>query len=234
MLGKRILVVDDEKEICELIRDYLVKEGFEVILANDGEQGLQYYRQYEPLLIILDVMLPKIDGMEICRIVRSESLIPIVMLSARKSDVDKILGLGFGADDYISKPFSPRELVARVKAHLRRYKMLSSKINDNDHMLRYGDLEIDKKAYNVYVGGTKVDLAAKEFEVLLHLAVHPHQVFTRDQIFEKIWGYNEFGDISTITVHIRKIREKIENNPSSPKYIKTVWGVGYKFDGGEK
>jgi DNA-binding response OmpR family regulator len=234
MLGKRILVVDDEKEICELIRDYLVKEGFEVILANDGEQGLQYYRQYEPLLIILDVMLPKIDGMEICRIVRSESLIPIVMLSARKSDVDKILGLGFGADDYISKPFSPRELVARVKAHLRRYKMLSSKINDNDHMLRYGDLEIDKKGYNVYVGGTKVDLAAKEFEVLLHLAVHPHQVFTRDQIFEKIWGYNEFGDISTITVHIRKIREKIENNPSSPKYIKTVWGVGYKFDGGEK
>ncbi|MCT4564344.1 MAG: response regulator transcription factor [Maledivibacter sp.] len=233
-MGKRILVVDDEKEICELIRDYLVKEGFEVILANDGEQGLQYYRQYEPLLIILDVMLPKIDGMEICRIVRSESLIPIVMLSARKSDVDKILGLGFGADDYISKPFSPRELVARVKAHLRRYKMLSSKINDNDHMLRYGDLEIDKKGYNVYVGGTKVDLAAKEFEVLLHLAVHPHQVFTRDQIFEKIWGYNEFGDISTITVHIRKIREKIENNPSSPKYIKTVWGVGYKFDGGEK
>lgn len=234
MLDKKILIVDDEKEICELIRDYLIKEGFEVILANDGEQGLEYYRQHKPLLIILDVMLPKIDGMEICRIVRSESLVPIIMLSAKKSDVDKILGLGFGADDYISKPFSPRELVARVKAHLRRYKMLSSKINDNDHLLRYGELEIDKKGYNVYVSGKKVDLAAKEFEVLLHLALHPHQVFTRDQIFEKIWGYNEFGDISTITVHIRKIREKIESNPSSPKYIKTVWGVGYKFDGGEK
>lgn len=234
MLDKKILIVDDEKEICELIRDYLVKEGFEVILANDGEQGLEYYRKYKPLLIILDVMLPKIDGMEICRIVRSESLIPIIMLSAKKSDVDKILGLGFGADDYISKPFSPRELVARVKAHLRRYKMLSSKSNDNDHLLRYNELEIDKKGYNVYVAGKKVDLAAKEFEVLLHLALHPHQVFTRDQIFEKIWGYNEFADISTITVHIRKIREKIESNPSSPRYIKTVWGVGYKFDGGEK
>lgn len=233
MLKKKILVVDDEKEICELIRDYLIKEGFEVIIAYDGEQGLEYYRQYEPELIILDVMLPMLDGMEICRIVRSESTVPIIMLSAKKSDIDKILGLGLGADDYISKPFSPRELVARVKAHLRRYKIIKSKNNSNDHMLEYNNLEIDKKGYNVYVGGKKIDLAAKEFEILLYLAINPHQVFTREQIFGKIWGYNEFGDVSTVTVHIRKIREKIEKNPSSPKYIKTVWGVGYKFDGGQ-
>jgi len=233
MLEKKILVVDDEIEICELIRDYLQKEGFDVILAHNGEQGLNYYREYNPLLIILDVMLPKLDGMEICRIVRAESSIPIVMLSAKKSDVDKILGLGLGADDYISKPFSPRELVARVKAHIRRYTMLSSKNNLNDHLLKYDNLEIDKKGYNVYVDGKRIDLATKEFEVLLFLALHPHQVFTREQIFEKIWGYNEFGDISTITVHIRKIREKIEKNPSSPDFIKTVWGVGYKFTGGE-
>lgn len=233
MSDKKILVVDDEKEICELIRDYLQKEGFEIIIAYDGEQGMECYRKYNPLLIILDVMLPKLDGMEICRIVRSESMIPIIMLSAKKSDIDKILGLGFGADDYISKPFSPRVLVARVKAQIRRYTILSSKNNYSDHLLKYDDLEIDKKGYNVYVGGKRVDLAAKEFEVLLYLALHPHQVFTREQIFEKIWGYNDFGDISTITVHIRKIREKIEENPSNPKHIKTVWGVGYKFDGGE-
>ncbi|WP_432664015.1 response regulator transcription factor [Wukongibacter baidiensis] len=233
MSEKKILVVDDEIEICELIRDYLKREGFDVILAYDGEQGLKYYRQYKPLLMILDVMLPKLDGMEVCRIVRAESSIPIIMLSAKKSDVDKILGLGLGADDYISKPFSTRELVARVKANIRRYTMLSSSQESNDHLLRYDSLEIDKKGYNVYINGEKVDLAAKEFEVLLLLALHPHQVFTREQIFERIWGYNEFGDISTITVHIRKIREKIEKNPSSPNYIKTVWGVGYKFTGGE-
>lgn len=233
MKEKKILVVDDEIEICELIRDYLQREGYYVVLASDGEQGLSLYRQHNPMLIILDVMLPKLDGMEICRIVRSESSVPIIMLSAKKSDVDKILGLGFGADDYISKPFSPRELVARVKAHIRRYTMLSSKSSLNDHLLKYNDLEIDKKGYNVYVAGEKIDLAAKEFEVLLFLALNPHQVFKREQIFEKIWGYNEYGDISTITVHIRKIREKIEKNPSSPKFIKTVWGVGYKFAGGE-
>ncbi len=233
MLQKKILVVDDEIEICELIRDYLKREGFDVILAYDGERGLEYYRQHKPLLMILDVMLPKLDGMEVCRIVRAESSIPIIMLSAKKSDVDKILGLGLGADDYISKPFSTRELVARVKANIRRYTMLSANNDSNDHLLKYNNLEIDKKGYNVYVDGEKVDLAAKEFEVLLLLALHPHQVFTREQIFERIWGYNEFGDISTITVHIRKIREKIEQNPSSPNYIKTVWGVGYKFTGGE-
>ncbi|WP_432408752.1 response regulator [Wukongibacter sp. M2B1] len=233
MLENRILVVDDEIEICELIRDYLRREGFEVILAHDGKQALEYYRQHSPLLMILDVMLPKLDGMEVCRIVRAESSIPIIMLSAKKSDIDKILGLGLGADDYISKPFSTRELVARVKANIRRYTMLSSNKDSNDHLLRYGSLKIDKKGYNVYIDGENVDLAAKEFEVLLLLALHPHQVFTREKIFERIWGYNEFGDISTITVHIRKIREKIEKNPSSPKYIRTVWGVGYKFTGGE-
>lgn len=233
MLHKKILVVDDERELGKLIKDYLQKEGFEVILAYDGEQGLNYYREYQPLLVILDIMLPKMDGMEICRIIRTESSIPILMLSSKKSDVDKILGLGLGADDYMTKPFSPRELVARVKAQVRRFTQLSSP-NNSQNLLKYGYLEIDNKGYNVYVDGKKVDLAAKEFEVLSYLALHPNQVFTREQIFNHVWGYDEYGDINTVTVHIRRIREKIEKTSSKPKYIKTVWGVGYKFEGVNK
>lgn len=226
-----ILVVDDEKEIGNLLKDYLEREGFKVILAHDGEQGLRYYEEHNPILAVLDIMLPKIDGMEICRAIRSKSSIPILMLSAKKSDVDKILGLGLGADDYMTKPFSPSELVARVKAQIRRYTLLSSP-KGNDETLKIGDLTIDSKGYNVFLGEQHMDFSAKEFEILYYLAVNPQQVFTREQIFEKIWGYNEYGDINTVTVHIRKIREKIEQEPKRPRYIKTVWGVGYKFDGG--
>jgi len=231
MSGEKILIVEDEKEIAELVRDYLQQEGFEVFLAFDGEQGLKCYREHGPELIVLDIMLPKIDGMEVCRIIRNETAIPILMLSAKKSDVDKILGLGLGADDYVTKPFSPGELVARVKAHLRRYTRLSAPV-EKQNIMRFGELEIDAKGYNVYMQGKKIDLAAKEFEILHLLACHPRQVFTREQIFDKIWGYHEYGDINTVTVHIRRLREKIEQDPSQPVFVKTVWGVGYKFDGG--
>ncbi|GKX29819.1 DNA-binding response regulator [Vallitalea longa] len=232
MLQYTILVVDDEKEICNLIKDYLVKEGFNVILAYDGQQAINYYKEFNPILAILDIMLPIIDGMEICRYIRSQSNIPILMLSAKKTDIDKILGLGLGADDYITKPFSPKELVARVKAHIRRYTILSSQ-KTNPSILKYNNLEIDIKGYNVSVNGNKVDLASKEFEVLSYLALHPNQVFTREQIFNHVWGFDEYGDINTVTVHIRRIREKIEKISSEPMYIKTVWGVGYKFEGVE-
>ena len=230
MSQEKILVVDDELEIGQLIRDYLKSEGYEVVLAFDGEEGLKAYKKHKPLLVILDILLPKIDGMEICRTIRNESNVPILMLSAKQSDIDKILSLGLGADDYITKPFSPRELVARVKAQIRRYTLLSTPAEKNNY-IKINKLEIDVKGYNVYLTGKKIDLSAKEFEILHFLMLNPNQVITREQIFNQVWGYNDFGDINTVTVHIRKIREKIENNPSQPKYIKTIWGVGYKFVG---
>jgi len=228
LLQETILVVDDQKEICELVQDYLEIEGYQVAAAYDGEAAIELYRKYNPVLIILDIMLPKLDGMEVCRRIRRESTVPILMLSAKKGDVDKILGLGLGADDYITKPFSPGELVARVRAQIRRSTLFSSPAEE-PHFLEFGDLKIDGKGYNVYVSDKKVDLSAKEFEILHFLALHPEQVFTREQIFNQIWGFNEYGDINTVTVHMRKIREKIEKDPSHPQYIKTVWGVGYKM-----
>jgi len=222
-----ILVVDDEREIGELIRDYLKREGYGVYLAFDGEEALKIYKEKRPTMAIIDIMLPKIDGLELCRKIRNESDIPILMLSAKKSDVDKILGLGLGADDYVTKPFSPGELIARVKAQIRRYTLLSGK---EKKLLKYGDLEIDNNGYNVFLSGKKIDLPAKEFELLLYLALNPQQVFSKEQLFQQVWGYG-YGDVNTVTVHIRKIREKIEIDPSQPKYIKTVWGVGYKFEG---
>lgn len=233
MANERILVVDDEKELADIICDYLIREGFEVQVAYSGASALKTLRSFCPQLVILDVMLPDIDGMEVCRTIRAENNIPIMLLSARNSDVDKILGLGLGADDYISKPFSPGELIARVKAHFRRFMQLSSAIPRQEGILNIANLEINEKAYTVKVDGKPVELAAKEFELLSFMARHPLQVFTREQLFNQIWGYEEYGDINTVTVHIRKIREKIEKKPSEPCYIKTVWGVGYKFDGGK-
>jgi DNA-binding response OmpR family regulator len=226
---EKILVVDDQKEICDLVRDYLELEGYSVIAAYDGEEAIKLYRRHKPVLIILDVMLPKLDGMEVCRQIRSQSTVPILMLSARKGDVDKILGLGLGADDYITKPFSPGELAARVRAQIRRFTQLSAPFEKPQH-LQFGDMKIDSKGYTVAIGARQVQLSSKEFEILYFLALHPQQVFTREQIFDRIWGFNEYGDINTVTVHIRRIREKIEADPSKPGYIKTVWGVGYKFD----
>jgi two-component system response regulator VicR len=231
-MGKEtILVVDDEKEIAELVRDYLEFENFNVICAYDGQQALELFQEHQPDLAILDVMLPKLDGLEVCKNIRAKSSIPILMLSAKKSDVDKILGLGLGADDYITKPFSPKVLVARVKAHLRRYRQFSD-LSKKGGRLTFNNLVIDLNAYSVYVNDKPVSLSSKEFEVLKFLATHPNRVFTREEIFHNVWGYNEYGDINTVTVHISKIREKIEEDPSHPVYIQTVWGVGYKFTGG--
>lgn len=228
MSGEKILVIDDEFELGEIVRDYLEDEGYKVYIAMDGEEGLKYFKRFEPQLIILDIMLPMIDGMEVCRRIRSTSNIPILMLSAKSSDTDKIISLGLGADDYMIKPFSPGELVARVKAQLRRYMHLSAPIGEPE-ILSFGKLMIDTKSYTTFVDSKTVYLAAKEFELLSFMAHNPNQVFTREQLFNQIWGFDEFGDINTVTVHIRKIREKIEDNPSEPIYIKTVWGVGYKF-----
>ena len=230
MPEEKVLVVEDEQEIRELIRDYLEVEGFEVAMAEDGEEGLNKFKSYDPDIIVLDIMLPKIDGMEICKTIRNKSNIPILMLSAKKSDVDKVLGLGLGADDYMTKPFSPKELVARIKAQLRRYKELSQ-TNVQKNSLEFKDLKIDLDAYNVFLEGEKIQLSAKEFEILKFLALNPERVYSREQIFDQIWGFNEYGDINTVTVHIRKIREKIEQDSSNPEYIETVWGVGYKFVG---
>jgi len=231
-MGKEtILVVDDEREIAELVRDFLEYEGFNVILAFDGQQALKLYQKHQPDMAILDVMLPKLDGLEVCKTIRSKSSIPILMLSAKKSDVDKILGLGLGADDYVTKPFSPKVLVARVMAHLRRYRQISDLTKKGDR-LSFSNLVIDLGAYSVYVNDKPVALSSKEFEVLKFLAMHPNRVFTREEIFNNVWGYNEYGDINTVTVHISKIREKIEKDPACPVYIQTVWGVGYKFTGG--
>lgn len=227
------MVVDDELEIAELIRDYLEEEQFEVIISTDGKQALDLFRLHKPQLVVLDIMLPGLSGMEVCRILRSESTVPIIMLSAKKAEVDKILGLGLGADDYVVKPFSPGEVVARVKAQLRRYQQLSVP-QAKSNTLQYADLALDLQGYELKLKGMPVELTAKEFEVLRFFALHPNQVFTREQIFANVWGLNEHGDLNTVTVHIKKLREKIEEDPANPHYIKTVWGVGYKFVGGRK
>ncbi|MEK6991643.1 response regulator transcription factor [Paenibacillus sp. FSL K6-1566] len=227
----RIMIVEDEKEIADLLKDYLVEEHFEVIVASDGLEAVRLFRETRPQLMILDIMLPHLNGIEVCRTIRSESSIPIIMLSAKKSDVDKILGLGIGADDYVVKPFSPGEVIARVRAQLRRVNQLSSPMPPSD-IIRHKDLELDLKAYEVSVRNQPVQCSAKEFEVLRFLAFHPNQVLTREQIFQNVWGFEERGDLNTVTVHIKKIREKIERDPANPTLIKTVWGVGYKLDGG--
>ncbi len=231
LTSEKVLVVDDEKDIVELIKDFLENEGFEVITAYDGKEALKRFEEFKPQLAILDVMLPEIDGMEVCRKIRERSSIPILMVSAKRSDVDKILGLGLGADDYITKPFSPSELMARVRAQFRRYNTLSSTVTTSNN-LRFGRLEIDLKSYTVYILGQLIPFSGKEFELLKFFATNPSQVFTREQIYSHVWGYTDFADINTVTVHIKKIREKIEVDPANSIYIKTVWGIGYKFVGG--
>lgn len=231
MENYKILIVDDEVELAFIVRDYLIAEGYQVSVAIDGEKGLLEYKKFNPNLVILDIMLPKIEGTELCRIIRNESNIPIIMLSAKNGDVDKILSLGLGADEYITKPFSPSVLVAQVKAHLRRYTQLSKSNLENKDTKKVRDIVINFKSYEVKVNDEIISLAPKEFELLAFMMKNMNQVFTKEQLFNQVWGFDEFGDINTVTVHIRKIREKIEKNPSAPKYIKTVWRIGYKFDG---
>lgn len=230
MDADKILIVEDEREIGELVRDYLQVEGYQVILAFDGEMGFHYFKQEQPTLVVLDIMLPKLDGVEVCRKIRAESHVPIMMMSAKKNETDKIIALGIGADDYITKPFSPGELVARIKAQIRRFKHMSDPKQKN-HILHIHDLMIDEQAYKVTVRGKHVDVSAKEFKLLHFLASRPGQVFSKEQIYDHLWSHDRFGDMNTVTVYIRKIREKIEGDPSKPLYIKTVWGIGYTFDG---
>lgn len=225
----RILIVEDEISIAELERDYLELSGFEVEVASDGAEGLQKAINEEFDLIILDLMLPKVDGFEICRQVREEKNIPIIMVSAKKEDVDKIRGLGMGADDYMTKPFSPSELVARVKAHMARYERLVGSAVEENKVIEIRGLKIDTTARRVWINGEEKTLTTKEFDLLTFLASHPNHVYTKDELFRKIWDMEALGDIATVTVHIKKIREKIEFDTSKPQYIETIWGVGYRF-----
>jgi DNA-binding response OmpR family regulator len=227
---KRILIIEDDKSIAELERDYLEIDGFSVEIALNGTDGLNKALKDEVELVLLDLMLPGIDGFQICKAIRSEKDIPVLMVSAKKEDIDKIRGLGLGADDYIVKPFSPSELVARVKSHIARYERLINKEPQNESIMVRG-LRIDKVSRRVFVNNHEVTFTAKEFDVLTFLAQHPNHVFNKEQLFERLWGFDSFGDISTVTVHIRKIREKIEADPSNPQYIETVWGAGYRFKG---
>ncbi|NOU97047.1 response regulator [Paenibacillus sp. LMG 31456] len=226
---KRILIIEDEMSIAELERDYLEIEGFQVDIENRGDTGLQKALQEPYDLILLDVMLPKVDGFEICRKIRSEQDTPILMVSAKKEDIDKIRGLGLGADDYIIKPFSPGELVARVKAHLNRYERLMGRRENANEEIRIRGLMIDKTSRRVYVNDKEVVFTTKEFDLLAFLALNPNRVFSKDHLFEQLWGFDSMGDIATVTVHIRKVREKVEADPSNPQYIETVWGAGYRF-----
>ncbi len=227
----KILIVEDEASIAELEKDYLELSGFEVEIARDGEVGLAYAIEHTYDLLILDVMLPGIDGFEILREVRIRKEVPVIMVSAKKSDIDKIRGLGLGADDYVTKPFSPGELMARVKAHLSRYERLrGSEPFKNDEIV-VGDLVIDKTARRVYVRGEERIFTTKGFDLLTFLAEHPNRVYTKTELFENIWGMDSVGDVATVTVHIKKIREKIEDDSSKPSYIETIWGVGYRFRG---
>ena len=225
----KILIIEDEVSIAELEKDYLELSGFEVDMEHSGDTGLDKALKNEFALIILDLMLPGMDGFEICRRIREQKNIPVLMVSAKKEDIDKIRGLGMGADDYITKPFSPSELVARVKAHLARYeRLIGSAVKTND-IIEIRGLKIDKTARRVYVNGEEKAFTTKEFDLLTFLAENPNHVFKKEELFNKIWDMESLGDIATVTVHIKKIREKIEFNTSKPQYIETIWGVGYRF-----
>lgn len=225
----RILIIEDENAIAELEKDYLELSGFEVEVSNDGQEGLEYALQKEYDLIILDLMLPNVDGFEICKQVRDKKNTPIIMVSAKKEDIDKIRGLGLGADDYMTKPFSPSELVARVKAHLARYERLVGSAVEENKIIEIRGIKIDTTARRVWINGEEKTFTTKEFDLLTFLASHPNRVYTKDELFSEIWDMESIGDIATVTVHIKKIREKVEFDTSKPQYIETIWGVGYRF-----
>jgi two-component system, OmpR family, response regulator ResD len=227
MTAQRIFVVDDEPQVLEVLKLYLRREGFRVDTATDGVAALAAIQTHLPDLVVLDLMLPKIDGLEVFRRLRAQCAVPVIMLTAKGDEVDRILGLELGADDYIVKPFSPREVVARVKNVLRRASPASP---ESDKALTYGRLRIDPQSRAVEVSNRKIDLTNKEFDLFYFLAKHPGQVFTRAQLLDQVWGYEFYGDASTVTVHLRRLREKIETNPAEPCYLATVWGIGYKFE----
>lgn len=225
----KILIIEDEADIAELEKDYLEINGFEVEIENKGDTGLAKAKQEKFDLIILDLMLPNVDGFEICKEIRKSQNIPVIMVSAKKEDIDKIRGLGLGADDYMTKPFSPSELVARVKAHLARYeRLIGSGMVDSD-IIEIRGIKINKTDRRVYVNEEEKIFTNKEYDLLVFLAEHPNHVYSKEVLFKEIWGMESLGDIATVTVHIKKIREKIEINTSKPQYIETIWGVGYRF-----
>jgi two-component system response regulator ResD len=224
---QRILVVEDEPMVAEVVARYLRRDGHIVRVVHDGATALEVFDRFQPDLIVLDVMLPGIDGFEVCRRVRARAETPVIMLTARGEEIDKLLGLGLGADDYLTKPFSPRELAARVKAVLRRTGRRPATEGD---ALRFGDLRINVRARTVEDARGPIRLTAKEFDLLAYLAAHAGQVFTRDQLMDTVWAYEFPGDAGTVTVHMRRLRAKVEVDPSRPRHLKTVWGVGYKFE----
>ncbi len=225
----KILIVEDEESIADLEKDYLELSGFEVEVSTDGKDGLEKALNNDYDLFILDLMLPGIDGFDICRQIRDEKNTPIILVSAKKDDIDKIRGLGLGADDYMTKPFSPSELVARVKAHLARYDRLTGSQTEQNKIIEIRGLKIDTTARRVWVNGVEKTFTTKEFDLLTFLASHPNHVYTKEELFRQIWDMESIGDIATVTVHIKKIREKIEVDTSNPQYIETIWGVGYRF-----
>ena len=225
---KTVMIVDDEKNICELIRIYVEKEGYRTVQANDGDVAIEMFRLIQPDIILLDVMMPKKDGFTVCREIRQESNVPIIFLTAKGETTDKVVGLEFGADDYIVKPFEPKELVARIKSVLRRFDVQINEKGEKDKELTFDGLKINQSTYEVYLDGELIEMPPKEFELLYYLAKNPNKVFTRNQLLDEVWGYEFFGDSRTVDVHIKRIREKIEKG-ERPWKLKTVWIVGYKF-----
>jgi two-component system response regulator VicR len=230
-MSEKILVVDDEEPIADILRFNLEQAGFQVVVAYDGEAAVAAARNTRPDLIILDIMLPKLDGFSVCRQVRDFSQVPILMLTAKEEEVDKILGLELGADDYVTKPFSPREIVARVKAIFRRVQSTGGKAGQTPPVLIFGDLEVDLARVEVRKGGIPLELTPREYDLLKFLAISPGQVFSREVLLERVWGFDYYGDIRTVDVTIRRLREKLEENPSDPRYILTRRGAGYYFKG---
>ncbi len=226
MSNQRVLVVDDDKNICELIRLYLEKEGFSVVLAYDGQSAVELFKENTPSVVLLDVMLPKMDGFQVCREIRRISNIPIIMLTAKGETFDKVLGLELGADDYMVKPFENKELVARIKAVLRRYDPKDNK----DKEVVYPNIVINLSNYELKINGNSIDIPPKELELLYFLATNPNKVFTREQLLETVWGFDYFGDSRTVDVHVKRLREKLELAGEQNWQLKTVWGVGYKFE----
>ena len=228
---KRVLIIEDDISIAELERDYLEINGFSVDIESSGDKGFYKVQHEDYDLVILDVMLPTMDGFEICKRIRIEKDIPILMVSAKKEDIDKIRALGLGADDYMTKPFSPNELVARVKAHILRYERLVNGSGKKEQDIKHiRGITIDKTSRRIFRNDKEINFTTKEFDLLLLLASNPNRVFSKEELFERIWGMDSSGEIATVTVHIRKIREKIESDSSKPQYIETIWGIGYRFE----
>ncbi len=228
MSNEKILIIEDDKDIGNLLKDYLVNEAFIVKVCDNGGNAVKIFKSFSPELIVLDIMLPEVDGIEICRIIRSLSVIPIIMLSAKSGDIDKILSLGVGADDYITKPFSPMEVIARVKAHLRRYKTFSGEQASILGKKIFGKLNIDSKGYKVTYENKEIHFTSREFEIIDFLSEYPCQVFSKNQVYDNVWGMSGFADLNTIAVYIKRIREKFSEY--NINYIKTVWSVGYKWE----